>query len=108
MVPLRYKIDVKWQNGPITNKTNRLQHWNSNLQFSKSSYKNMSPLSKCKYTRDSTKHFMKNIKQETVHDWHKIVLFDVESLFTNVPQITRPEMNKLLTLCTKKCIFYIR
>ena len=74
---------------------------------------------------DSTKHFMKKIKQETVHEGYKMVSFDVKSLFTNVPlektiditlekiydrkeinrQITRPEMKELLTLCTKNVYF---
>ena len=81
----------------------------------------LSPLSKCKYTTDSTKHFLEKIKQETVPDGYKMVSFDVKSLFTNLPsektiditleriydrkeintQTTRPEMKELLRLCTK-------
>ena len=76
----------------------------------------LSPLSKSKYTTDSTKHFMENIKQEKILDEYKMVSFDVNSLFTNVPlektiditleriydrkeintQIARPEMKELL------------
>ena len=38
----------------------------------------LSPLSKSKYTIDSTKHFMEKIKQEKVHKGYKMVSFDVE------------------------------
>ena len=75
----------------------------------------LSPLSKSKYTIDSTKYFTEKIKQETIPDRYKTVSFDVKSLFTNVllektldmtteriydrkeinTQITRPEMKEL-------------
>ena len=45
----------------------------------------LSPLSKSKYTIDSTKHFMEKIKQETVPGGYKMVSFDVKLLLTNVP-----------------------
>ena len=81
----------------------------------------LSPLSKSKYTIDSTKHFMEKIKQETILDGYKMVIFDIKSLFTNMPlektiditleriydrkeintQITLAEMRELLKLCTK-------
>ena len=85
----------------------------------------LSPLSKSKYTIDSTKHFIEKIKQETIPGGYKMVSFDVKSLFPNVPlkktiditleriydrkeintQIIRPEMKELLTLCTKNVQF---
>lgn len=45
----------------------------------------LSLLNKCKYAIYSAKHFMKKVTQETVHDRHKMALFDAKSLFTNVP-----------------------
>ena len=45
----------------------------------------LSPLTKSRYTIDSTKHFMEKIKQETIPDGYKMVSFDVKSLFTNMP-----------------------
>ena len=45
----------------------------------------LSPLSNSKYTIDSTKHFMENIKQETIPDRYKMAFFYVNWLFTNVP-----------------------
>ena len=68
---------------------------------------------------------MEKIKQETIPDGYKMVSFDVKSLLTNAPlektvditlqkiydheeintQITCPEMEELLTLCTKNVHF---
>ena len=45
----------------------------------------MSPLSKSKYTINSTRHFIEKIKQETIPDGYEMAFFDVKSLFTNVP-----------------------
>ena len=42
------------------------------------------PLSKSKYTIDTTKHSMEKFEQETVPDGYKMVSFDVKSLFTNL------------------------
>ena len=41
------------------------------------------PLSKSKYTIDSTRHSMENFEQETALDEYKMVSFNVKSLFTN-------------------------
>ena len=73
----------------------------------------------------STKDFIQNIKWENIITGYKIVSFDVNSLFTNVPldqtiniilkriyddnelriSISRNEMKELLLLCTKKVHF---
>ena len=39
----------------------------------------LSPLSKSKYTIDSTKHLMEKVKQETIPNRYEMVSFDVRS-----------------------------
>ena len=76
-------------------------------------------LRKNQYTLNSTKSFMSFIKHQKVSYGHKMVSFDVTSLFTNVPfdtaiefilkrihgnnkintSITKTEMEKLFPLC---------
>ena len=83
------------------------------------------PLSVSSYTISSTQDFVNKIKDEKVPDGHKLVSFDVTSLFTNVPldytinvilqkiyrdklvktKIKRNEMKRLLELCTKELHF---
>ena len=45
----------------------------------------LSPLSKSNYTINRTKQFVNHIRKQKVPDGYHIVLFDVTSLFTNVP-----------------------
>ena len=45
----------------------------------------LSPLTKSKYTVDSTKDFIANVRKMKVDDDYEMVSFDVSSLFTNVP-----------------------
>ena len=69
---------------------------------------------------------MSKIKTEKVPDGYQMVLFDVKSLFTNVPlertiqvvlkriyekhevstNVTKQEMKEMLILSIKKCSFY--
>ena len=85
----------------------------------------LSPLSESKYTIKDTKYFVEKIKKEHIPNDHLLVLFDVKSLFTNVPldqtieiilnivykkneistDMTKSEMKELLNLCTKSVHF---
>ena len=58
--------------------------WTATYDLARHLAKLLSPLSKSKYTIDSTKHFMEKIKQETIPDGYEMVSFDTKSLFTNV------------------------
>ena len=58
--------------------------WTATCDLARHLAKLLSPLSKSKYTIDSTKHFMEKIKQETIPDGYEMVSFDTKSLFTNV------------------------
>ena len=71
---------------------------------------------------------MSKIKTEKVPDGYQMVLFDVKSLFTNVPlertiqvvlkriyekhevstNVTKQEMKEMLILSIKKCSFYFQ
>ena len=86
----------------------------------------LSPLAKSEYTVTSTKNFIEKIKNVKVPDGHQLILFDVKSLFTNVPlqkaidiilkriyenkeintSISKKDMKDTLILCTKKCSFF--
>ena len=44
-----------------------------------------SPLSRSKCTKNSTKHFIGKIKQETIPGVYKMASFDAKPLFTNLP-----------------------
>ena len=81
----------------------------------------LSPLSQSEYTISSTKDFIQQIRDVKVPEGHKLISFDVTSLFTNVPldetiniilnriyvdkeistPISRSEMKQLITICTK-------
>ena len=81
----------------------------------------LSPLAKSEYTVTSTKNFIEKIKNVKVPDGHQLILFDVKSLFTNVPlqkaidiilkriyenkeintSIFKKDMKDMLILCTK-------
>ena len=83
------------------------------------------PLSVSSYTISSTKDFVDKIRDLEVPEGHKLVSFDVTSLFTNVPldytievilrkiyqekliktKIKKDEMRTLLQLCTKELHF---
>ena len=86
----------------------------------------MSPLSRSEYTVKSTKQFIQDFKRLHVPgDNYKLELFDVSSLFTNLPldytidvilrrvyteteietNITKKELKDLLILCTKNVHF---
>ena len=93
----------------------------ASYQLAKHLAKLLLPLSKNQCTINSTKSFMSFIKHRKVPDGHKMVSFDVVSLFTNVPldaaieiilkrihgnneintPITKMEMKELILLCTK-------
>ena len=68
------------------------------------------PLSKTQYMMSSTKCFKSFIKHQKVPDSHKIVLFDVMSLFMNIPLDTTIKIilkqiynnNEITTYITKK------
>ena len=85
----------------------------------------LSPLTRSRYTVNSTKDLIIKIKNEKVPQNCNMVSFDVKSLFTSVPLdytidiiikriiedheittiFTKSEMKKLLTLCTKNVHF---
>ena len=85
----------------------------------------LSPLTRSRYTVNSTKDLVVRIKNEKVPQNCNMVSFDVKSLFTSVPLeytidiiikrifedheittiFTKSEMKKLLTLCTKNVHF---
>ena len=85
----------------------------------------LSPLTKSKYTVDSTKDFIKNVRKMKVGNDFDMVSFDVSNLFTNVPldytiklildkvykkkiiktKLKREELKLLLELCTKEMHF---
>ena len=85
MVPLRYR---NWE---LNDKVDQLQIRLTVFSTGTATYnlarhltKLLSPLSNSKYTIDSAKRFMKNIKQETIPDRYKMASFYVNWLFTNV------------------------
>ena len=83
------------------------------------------PLRQTEYTIKYTKQFIEQIRMKQVPDGYKIVSFDVNSLFTNVPlaktieitleriyerkeinsSITKKEMKQPLMMCTKNVHF---
>ena len=83
--------------------------------------KGLAPLSKSEYTVQKTKDFVNFIKPRKIPSNHQLILFDIVSLFTNVPidatidiiirriyefkeidtRITKNEMRELILLCTK-------
>lgn len=85
----------------------------------------LSPLNKSEYTISSTDHLLETLEGKSVPPNHKIVSFDVTSLFTNVPleytidiilrriydekeirtNIPKKDMKTLLLLCTKNVHF---
>ena len=85
----------------------------------------LSPLTKSRYTVDSTKDFIAQIRSTKVEDDFEMVSFDVSNLFTNVPldytiklildkvykkklvktKLKREELKSLLELCTKEMHF---
>ena len=85
----------------------------------------MSPWANSEYTVTSTKDFIEKIKNVKVSDGHQLILFDVKSLFTNVPlqktidivlkriyenkeintSISKKYMKDMLILCTKSVHF---
>ena len=85
----------------------------------------LSPLSQSDYTVSSSKEFTEIIKLKSIPDNHRLVSFDVKSLFTNVPldstidiilnriydkkelttNIERKDMRDLILLCTKNVHF---
>ena len=79
--------------------------------------KTLSPLSRSQYTVKISNKFLNVIKQQVAPSSYKLVSFDVESLFTNVPldktidiilkttNIGRKEMKDLISLCTKNVPF---
>ena len=95
-------------------------------QLAKYLAKLLSPLANSEYTVTSTKDFIEKIKNVKVPDGHQLILFDVKSLFTNVPlqkaidiilkriyenkeintSISKKDMKDTLILCTKKCSFF--
>ena len=86
----------------------------------------LQPLAKSEYTIESTKTFIETLRTKVVLDNHKLVSFDVKSLFTNVPLettiniilkriyvnkeiktgIPKKELKTLLLLCTQSVQFY--
>ena len=87
----------------------------------------LSPINKSEYTVDSTTDFIKCVRKMKIPAQHKVISFDVEALFTNVPldyginliikriydnhgintNISREEMKDLLILRTKNIHFYL-
>ena len=85
----------------------------------------LQPLTKSEYTITSTKSFISSLKGKAIPPGHRLVSFDVKSLFTNVPldttiniilkriyinkeiktSIPKDDMRKLLYLCTKSVQF---
>ena len=85
----------------------------------------LAPLSKSEYTVQNTKDFVNFIKPQKIPSNHRLISFDVVSLFTNVPidatidiiirriyefkeidtRITKNEMRELMLLCTKNVHF---
>ena len=97
----------------------------ASYQLAKYLAKLLSPLAQSNYTINSTKDLMIKIKNEKIPENYEMVSFDVKSLFTSVPlehtidiiikrvyekheittEFTKPEMKKLLTICTKNVHF---
>ena len=85
----------------------------------------LSPLRQSRNTVKNKKEFIEELKQEKLSKEHKMLSFDVKSLFTNVPlnrtidvilkrlyekneivtSITKNEMKEMLILCTKNVHF---
>ena len=85
----------------------------------------LKPLTKSKYSIDSTKDFVNKIRSKSIHQDYELVSFDVVSLFTSVPldytielildkiykekriktKLKRKDMKKLLEICTKEMHF---
>ena len=85
----------------------------------------LATLSKSEFTINNIKEFVKYIQKQNVPDRYKMGSFNVASLFTNVPleetietilkkiyvnkemttDISKPEMEELLILCTKNVHF---
>ena len=93
--------------------------------FAKYLSKLLSPLRKSRNMVKNTQEFTEELKQQKLLQEHKMVPFDVKSLFTNVPlnrtidiilkriseknemdiSITKNEMKEMLILCTKNVHF---
>ena len=93
--------------------------------LAKYSAKNLSPLEQFPYSIESTSNLMEKIRNEQIPLGFTMISFDVKSLFTSVPLtetidiildrvynckeistvLTKNEMKKLLTLCTKNVHF---
>jgi hypothetical protein len=87
----------------------------------------LAPLTKSKYTVDSTKDFISLTRTMKIENDFEMVSFDVSSLFTNVPldytikiildkiykkklvktKLKRDQMKLLLELCTKESISHL-
>ena len=112
-------------NGFIDNLPLRPNIDTASYQQAKYLAKLLSPLAQSNFTINSTKDLMIKIKNEKIPENYEMVSFDVKSLFTSVPLehtiditikriyakheittvFTRPEMKKLLTICTKNVHF---
>ena len=85
----------------------------------------LAPLTKSKYTIESSKDFIAYVKKLKIGKNHEMVSFDVSNLFTNVPldftidlilkkvyekkmiktKLKREELKELLEICTKEMHF---
>ena len=98
---------------------------NTSYYLAKHSAKLLAPLNKSEYTVQNTKDFVNFIKPQEIPPNHQLILFDVVSLFTNVPidttiditigriyefkeidtRITKNQIRELILLCTKNVHF---
>lgn len=94
----------------------------TNYQSAKYLNKSLTPLSKSDYSILNTENLLSRLREETIHVGFKIICFDVEDLFNNVPldktivfilkkiynekkiqtQILKIVLKELLHLCTKQ------
>ena len=105
---------------PIISNINRATY-----EFARYLAKVLSPLSQSDYTVSSSKEFTEITKLKSIRDNHRLVSFDVKSLFTNVPldstidiiqnriydkkeittNIEPKDMRHIILLCTKNVHF---
>ena len=110
----------KLPNRPIVSNINT-----STYKIAKHLAKLLSSLSRSQYTVNSTKHFIKAIKQEKIPAGYQMISFDLKTLFTSIPlnktieiifqriyncnlittQIPKKVMEELQLLCTKEVHF---